>query len=55
MIHSFVTRFGKSVCVNVLQIKKRYYDLVDSEVLMLIKNGRFTEAKACVEEMTGIQ
>lgn len=34
--------------------KKRYYALVDSDVLLMIKNGRLAEAKACVEEITGI-
>ena len=34
--------------------KKRYYALVDSDVLVMIKNGRLDEAQACVEEITGI-
>jgi precorrin-2 dehydrogenase/sirohydrochlorin ferrochelatase len=34
--------------------KRRYYALVDSDVLHMIKNGRLAESKACVEEITGI-
>ncbi len=34
--------------------KKRYYALVDSDILLMIKNGRLAEAKVCLEEITGI-
>jgi precorrin-2 dehydrogenase / sirohydrochlorin ferrochelatase len=34
--------------------KRRYYELVDSDVLSLIKNGRLAEARQQVETITGI-